>query len=118
MADPDSFVSKQGVKMWTEMLQATPAFFWLKGADNSRATQIAAGRAYARTHLAATALGLSMHPWSMSLQEFQEMATLYRETQALLGATPAAPLQMLTRIGYAKPGPQSPRRGLAEHIRA
>ena len=117
MANPDSFASKQGVKMYAEMLAATPAFFWLRAADNSRASQIAAGRAYARAHLTAAARGLSMHPWSMGLQEFPEMAVPYAETQALLGATPAAPLQMLTRIGYAKPGPQSPRRGLEQHIR-
>ena len=54
----------------------------------------------------------------MTLQEFPEMAGLYQETQAALGATPDAPLQMLARIGRAKPGPTSPRRGLAEHIRA
>ena len=69
-------------------------------------------------NLTATALGLSMQPWSMTLQEFPEMAALYKETQTALGATPDAPLQMLARIGRAKPGPVSPRRGLAEHIRA
>jgi hypothetical protein len=54
----------------------------------------------------------------MTLQEFPQMAALYAETQTALGASPTAPLQMLVRIGRAKPGPQSPRRGLAEHIRA
>nr|QQZ50529.1 hypothetical protein JKL49_02945 [Phenylobacterium glaciei] len=65
--------------------EGDPAFFWLKGGDNSRTTQIAAGRAYVRAQLAATGQGLSMHPWSMSLQEFPQMAGLYAATQSALG---------------------------------
>ncbi|MBR7617929.1 hypothetical protein JKL49_00890 [Phenylobacterium sp. 20VBR1] len=117
LADANSFASKSGADMWRDMLRATPAFFWLKGGDNSRTTQIAAGRAYVRAQLAATGQGLSMHPWSMSLQEFPQMAGLYAATQSALGATPLAPLQMLVRIGRAKPAGPAPRRGLAAHIR-
>ncbi|WP_309643784.1 hypothetical protein, partial [Phenylobacterium sp.] len=113
-----SFASKSGEDIWRKMIEATPAFLWIKSADNSRATQIAAGRAYARAQLTATKLGLSMQPWSMSLQEFPEMAPLYAATQARFGATPAAPVQMLVRLGRAKPAGPSPRRGLAEHILA
>jgi len=118
LADNGSHASKSGFDMWEKMLRATPAFFALNSADNSRATQVAAGRAYARAQLAATAQGLSMHPWSMALQEFPEMAGPYRETQALLGATPAAPVQMLVRLGRAKPAQPSPRWPLDTHIRA
>ena len=117
MADPNSFATKSAIDMFGKTIKATPAFVWIKGPDNSRATQIAAGRAYARLNLTATALGLSIQPWSMTLQEFPEMAGLYQETQTALGATPDAPLQMLARIGRANPGPMSPRRGLTEHIR-
>ena len=91
LADPNSMASKSGLKMWQDMLQGTPAFFVIAGADNTRATQIAAGRAYARAQLTATSLGLSMHPWSMALQEFPEMAEPYRATQAELGGTPMRP---------------------------
>lgn len=117
LADPDSFANRSGVDIWVKLIESTPAFVWLKGADNSRATQIAAGRAYARMCLTATALGLSMQPWSMTLQEYPEMADLYRRTQAALGATPEAPLQMLVRIGHGAVVPPAPRRGLAQHIR-
>lgn len=118
MADPNSYATRSGLDMWEKMLRATPAFFALTSADNSRTTQIAAGRAYARAQLAATALGLSMHPWSMTLQEFPEMAGPYRETQAVLGATPDAPVQMLVRLGRAKPAQPAPRWPLERHIRA
>lgn len=118
MGDPTSFATRSAIDMYDKTIAATPAFVWLKGPDNSRATQIASGRAYARMHLTATAVGLSMQPWSMTLQEFPQMAELYRETQTALGATPQAPLQMLVRIGRAKPVEPAPRRGLAQHIRA
>lgn len=118
LADPASTASKSGLKMWEKMIRATPAFLVLKSADNSRATQVAAGRAYARAQLAATARGLSMHPWSMALQEFREMAGPYRETQALLGASPDAPVQMLVRLGRGKAAAPSPRWPMPTHIRA
>jgi hypothetical protein len=117
LADPNSPGAKSSDKAAKKALEATPAFFWLKSADNSRATQIATGRAYARAQLTATKLGLCFQPWSMTLQEFPEMAKLYAATQAELDATPQAPLQMFVRVGRAKPAQASPRRGLAEHIR-
>ena len=118
MADPSSFANKSNDDTVHKALDATPAFLWLKSIDNSRATQIAAGRAYARASLTATKLNLCFQPWSMTLQEFPEMKGLYAATQARLGATPAAPLQMLVRVGRAKFADPAPRRGLAEHIRA
>ena len=118
LADPDSFAAKSSDAMARKGLEATPVFFWIRGPDNTRATQIAAGRAYARAQLAATALGLCFQPWSMTLQEFPEMAELYAATQTRLGATPAAPLQMLVRLGRAKFASPAPRRGLSEHIQA
>jgi hypothetical protein len=116
LADPNSSASRQGADMWRKMIEATPAFFWLKSGGNSRVHQIAAGRAYARAHLAATAQGLSMHPWSMTLQEFPEMADLYRLTQAEFGASPDAPVQMLARLGRADGARPAPRRGLEAHL--
>ncbi len=118
LLDPNSAANKQGAAMWKKLADTAPAFIWISGADNTRATQIAAGRAYARMNLAATARGLAIHPWSMALQEYPEMADLYAEQQAMLGATAQAPAQMLARIGYAKPVKPTPRRGLDEHIRA
>ncbi len=118
MLDPTSEANKQGAAIWKKLADTAPAFIWLRGADNTRTTQIAVGRAYARMNLAATARGLAMHPWSMALQEYPEMADLYAEQQAMLGGTPDAPVQMLARIGYGETVKPTPRRGLEEHIRA
>lgn len=118
LLDPNSDASKQGAAMWKKLADTAPAFVWIAGVDNTRATQIAAGSAYARMNLAASARGLQMHPWSMALQEYPEMADLYAEQQAMLGCTPSAPAQMLARLGYGKTVKPAPRRGLDEHLRA
>ncbi|KAF0171807.1 MAG: Twin-arginine translocation pathway signal sequence domain protein [Alphaproteobacteria bacterium] len=118
MLNPESTANREGAKIWKKLADTAPAFVWLRSADNTRATQIGVGRAYARMNLAATAQGLAMHPWSMALEEFTEMADLYAEQQAMLGGTAAAPVQMLARIGYGKTVKPTPRRGLDEHIKA
>ena len=119
LLDPKSQANAEGAKPWKAMADTSPAFLWMRAGDNSRAAQIAVGRAYARLNLAANAAGLGIHPWSMPLQEYAEVGDLYRETQALLGATPEAPIQMLVRIGRPlEDQPPAPRRGLAEHLRA
>ncbi len=118
MLDPKSEANKQGAAIWKPLAETSPAFVWIRSADNSRATQIAVGRAYARANLEATARGLAMHPWSMALQEYPEVADLYAEQQAMLGGTAAAPVQMLSRIGYGKTVKPAPRRGLSEHLKA
>ncbi len=87
-------------------------FGWFSTEDNTRPTQIAAGRAYARLNLKATALGAAMQPHSQTLQEYPEMATLNadmrRETATGAGRT----LQMFFRLGYAGGTDPSPRRPL------
>ena len=87
---------------------ATPAFVWLKTAGNSRADQIAAGRAWVRLNLATTADGLSLHPVSQALQEFDEMSDPYARIHAEL-AKPGETVQMLGRLGYGPIIPKTPR---------
>ena len=95
-------------------------YLWLAGPDASRATQVAAGRAYVRMHLQATAAGVDMHPLSQALQEFAEVRGPYDALHRQLGADPAvAPLQMLARVGFAlAPSGPSPRRPLEALLRA
>jgi hypothetical protein len=118
LLDPTSQANDQGAEIWKAMAETSPAFVWQISADNSRLTQLQTGRAYGRLNLEATARGLSIHPWSMALQEYPEMAELFAEQQAMLGGTAQAPVQMLVRIGYAAAIPPSPRRGLDSHIKA
>jgi hypothetical protein len=117
LSDPNSMASRTGVDMYREMIDATPGFFWIRSETADRSAQLDAGRAYARAQLAASANGLVLHPWSMALQEFAEMAGPYRQVQALLGARPDAPVQMLVRMGTVqKVSDPSPRRKLDDLI--
>jgi hypothetical protein len=75
------------------------------------------GRAYVRLQLAATALGLRMHPLSQALQEYPEQAQNYKAIHQLLGGKDGADtVQMWTRLGYAPEVGPSPRRGLPAHL--
>ncbi|MEM7494147.1 MAG: nitroreductase family protein [Pseudomonadota bacterium] len=114
LADPTSSAFKQGVDMYEAMARSARAFGWISNINESRSDQISAGRAYARMNLEATRLGLGVHPWSQSLQEYREMADLYERVHDLIGE--GERVQMLYRIGYAKDVMATPRRGLNAHL--
>lgn len=65
-----------------------------------------------RVALAATGLGLSLHPVSQALQEFPEMNTLRKDAHRLLRVDEPGRLQMLCRFGYGPAVEPSPRRPL------
>lgn len=110
LRDPNSIAKKQGAEMFQKRAMSSPAFVWLTTRDNSRATQLASGRAYARVTLKVAELGLAVHPWSQALQEYPEMADLYAEAHKLLAE--GGVLQMLVRVGYAPETVHAPRRSL------
>ncbi|WP_018149654.1 Acg family FMN-binding oxidoreductase [Henriciella marina] len=114
LADPTSAGFKQGLAMYEGMAMSARAFLWLTNDDTSRRDQIDAGRAYVRLNLKATELGLGIHPWSQSLQEYPEMTPLYEEVHDLIGE--GKRLQMLVRVGYGPDVIATPRRGLNAHL--
>ena len=114
MLDTSSTSFKQGLDMYRAKAAAAQAYGWIVSDVNTKTTQLAAGRAYARFDLKATELGLAIHPWSASLQEYPEMADLYDETQTMLGE--GGTVQMLVRLGSAPPAAHSPRRGVKQHL--
>ncbi len=118
LADIDNPMVKQGYEAFRPLALEAPAFVWIKSIDNTRTTQIEAGRAYARLNLAATRARLAMHPWSQALQEYPEMVALHARAEELMDAPNEARVQMFVRVGYGSQIGPAPRRGLAEHIRA
>lgn len=115
---PDSYAVTSQVKDFAKKMDSTSAFLWMISEGNDRATQVDAGRAYARVQLAATAAGLVMQPLSQALQEYPEMAAPYAEIHRLLGAeAPRRTVQMWARIGHAPSAGPAPRRGLQAHLR-
>jgi hypothetical protein len=114
LADPTSQAFQSGVTMYRDMAEATPAFAWMTTSNNTRSTQLAVGRAYARLNLKATALGVAMHPMSQVLQEYAEMQALQQGVLAMLGIPKEHTMQMLMRLGYVEQPDPSPRRDLQD----
>lgn len=103
----------QSVETYNAAIDASPAFVFLTTPANARADQLGAGRAWVRMQQAATLNGLGFQPLSQALQEFPEMAGPYARIHRLLAPDASATVQMLSRIGYAKPPAHpAPRRAL------
>lgn len=115
---PEDRATTGQIDEFNRNIDGTPAFYWLVSEGNDRTTQIAAGRAWVRAQLAATAAGLAMQPISQALQEYPEVAAPYRAIHDLLGApAPRFTVQMWARLGHAPAVQPAPRRGLEAHIR-
>lgn len=98
-------------------------FVWLSTPGNSRSQQMDAGRAYLHMQLAATDIGLGVHPMSQALQEFAEMKPFYDKAHQLMLAKPAPQtsseetLQMFCRLGYTPDlVPATPRRAIEKFM--
>jgi hypothetical protein len=115
LATPGTQSYETGITMYQPMLAATPTFVWLTSPDNSRTAQIASGRAWLRLNLLTTAGGMALHPVSQCLQEYPEMAEHYQAAHQAM-AQPGETIQMLGRLGYAAPAPQTPRWSLDDKI--
>lgn len=117
---PDDAAIRSQLEDFDAKIAATPGFLWMVSEDNERATQIAAGRAYARVQLAATAHGVVMQPLQQALQEYPEQAKPYAAIHSALGAErPRQTVQMWARVGFAEPVERAPRRGVdAQLVRA
>jgi hypothetical protein len=115
MQTPGTFAYDQALAFLKKAAETARGFVWITTKGDSRGEELAAGAAYLRANLAATGLGLSMHPWSQVLQEYATQnglrAAVHREL-----APDGGRVQMLARIGYAKPVPPAPRRGLDQNL--
>lgn len=113
--DTNSMAFKSGKDIVLSPLQTSMGFVWMTTPDNSRHSQIAAGRDWVRANLAATSLGLAYHPNSQCLQEYAEMKAHYDEVHTRL-APNGGTVQMLIRIGYCAPVGPTPRWPLETRI--
>jgi hypothetical protein len=93
-----------------EQAASAPVFAALVTEGNSRLDQVLAGRAYARVNLTASRLGLAMQPMSQAEEEYTEMAELRQRLKQALHVPDGQTVQMLFRLGFARPSAPSPRR--------
>lgn len=117
LVDPGSTAFRLGLEDLQRTYSSIPAAGWIVTPDNTRASQIAAGRSYARLTLRAAAAGIAIHPLSQSLQEYPEMAELYARAHLLLAPQPGQRVQMLARLGLADPVRPAARYPLEVHLR-
>ncbi len=111
MLDKSSSVFAQQMPIMKAPFDTAMAFLWQMTPGNTRAQQIDAGRDYVRLNLAATSLGIAMHPLSQALQEFDEMRPHHVQMRNTLGVEDGDTLQMFVRLGYGpevKAGPRWP----------
>nr|WP_070960082.1 hypothetical protein [Hyphomonas sp. Mor2] len=97
-----------GIDMYRDIIHSAQGFAWITAAENTRLSQIEAGRSWVRMNLAAQQIGLCIHPLSQILQEFPEMAEPYQAIHASLGAETGV-VHMFGRLGYTKFPAASPR---------
>lgn len=117
MATPGTTAFKESLKFLKAAADTARGFIWITTPTSTRIDQINAGRGYLRANLAATGLGLAMHPWSQGLQEYASQKPVYEALHREL-APEGGRIQMLARIGYPKAEvPPAPRRGLAAQLR-
>ncbi|BCE03051.1 Acg family FMN-binding oxidoreductase [Marinicellulosiphila megalodicopiae] len=107
--DPNNPAVVDYLKRLKSVFDSSNGFVWITSKQNTRIDQLNAGADYLRLNLKATQLGLAIHPVSQTLQEYKAMNELYAKIHSLLGIKNPARLQMLARIGYAKPSNPSPR---------
>ncbi len=85
--------------------------------ENNRIEQVEIGRRYARVHLMATKLNLSMQMMSQILEEYEELVEVQKKFLEIISPYKGVP-QLLFRIGHAKSTPHSPRRKLEDFLKS
>lgn len=107
---------KSTLAFYNGLIDSAQAFAWLTSSGNSRTDQLASGAAWLRLGLAATKLGLAIHPLSQVLQEFPQMADCYQRFHRLVDVSAPARVQGLFRLGYARDPKPAPRWPMVSRI--
>jgi len=99
----DSWHSKRnktiGLKSFQNAVESSRGLVYIKTDSNNQLDWVKTGRVYSRINLAATNLGLALHPMSQVLQEFPEMSETQNEFNSLLDIKKPARIQMIARLG-------------------
>jgi len=109
MNTPGSAAFEGTISFYNGLIDSAGAFGWLVTLGNTRKDQLRVGADWVRLNLAATKLGLAMHPISQVLQEFPEMADLYNQFHELVEVEAPARVQGLFRFGFAEYPKAAPR---------
>ncbi len=117
LADPKSSSFQIALDMINASAMSAMGFAWIISPDNSRLSQLMAGRSYMQLSLKATEKGLAMQPMSQALQEYPAMIPYLKSVHEKLVDNQNDRVQMLVRLGYAKDIKPSPRWPLETRIK-
>lgn len=117
MADQSSTAFEQGLEIYRELMFSAMGYVWVITPDNSRVSQLEAGRTWMRLNLRATKADIALHPLSQALQEYPEMAAIYAEIHEKLEVAAPSRIQMFGRIGYGPTIGPSPRWAMETRIK-
>lgn len=109
LGDPDDANNKAVIAEMRKAIETAMGYLWITTPDDSRISQLEAGRLYVRAGLNAAELGLAVQPLSQALQEYPEMDEHYSGLHKLLSMDFPNRVQMLARLGYAEQVGPSPR---------
>jgi hypothetical protein len=87
-----------------------------KTEQNTMIDWVLSGRDYARYNVAIAKLGIVTHPYNQVIQEYPEMTELQKEFTNLTNTKGNEKIQMIVRIGRAKPSYKSWRKNVADYI--
>lgn len=116
MADQTSKAFQQGLDMYKDLMSSAMGYVWVTTQDNSRRSQINAGRAWVAINLTAAKHNIGIHPLSQALQEYSEMKPLFAELHEKLAVEAPSRIQMFGRIGYAPKADPAPRRNMESRL--
>ena len=115
---PENFHDKGGIDLYLdrskERLESMKGIAFLKTKTNTKKDWILTGMDYARFHLAVTKLGLKLHPFSESLQEYPEMENIRKQMEELNGVKGSEKVQMIVRLGRSDYQFFAPRRNVKD----
>ncbi len=100
--------TRANIEATADAIAGAPGFVVQTTPGNSRAEQIAAGRAWLRLNLTTAGMGLALRPVSQALQEYPEVAGPYEAIHDLC-APEGGTVQMVGLLGYGALTPRTPR---------
>ena len=112
----DSTFARNTIDLVRRQAESSSAIAWITSKTNTRLDQVKIGRAYVRSNLTATDIGLAQHPMSQVIQEYTEMSGLQGELLDFLEIPKGHTVQMLFRLGNAEPAPPASRREIADML--
>jgi nitroreductase len=97
----EEFIKRTLIALARKQADSAAAFGWIATREDHRITQIRAGRVFERIHLAASSIGLSLHPMTQVIRDYEDMKRLKKEFQGVLGIPETHSVQMFFRLGYS-----------------